>query len=137
MSGPSTRATQGPSGPAWGSSIDLALRQMSISFCGISAAGRMKSARPVAMADSGMPSCSASPGLWTRISPPFSLTRAMPTAPSPPVPDSTSAIARSRCPSARLRKKVSMATWAGWLRSSGPTSSMSPSIASCMSGAMT
>ena len=53
--------------------------------------GRTTSATPVAIAARGMPPCPASDGSWTRTRPPDSFTAFAPTAPSLPLPDSTTA----------------------------------------------
>ena len=76
-----------------------ALLHSSSSRCGISATGSTMSTMPVAMAARGMPSYSASSGICASVTPPVSFTRVRPTAPSLPVPDSTTQMARSRCTS--------------------------------------
>lgn len=138
LSSSSVTADAGKSaGPAGGSSIALAFFHKSTSFCGISTTGSTKSTSPVPMAASGMPSCSASPGCWTMITPPVSLTRPMPTAPSPPVPDNTMASARSRWASASVRKNASMAMCWPRGRCISATVRLPSIIVSCLLGAIT
>ena len=72
-----------------------ALSQSSLRRCGISAAGSAISTIPVAIAARGMLSYSASAGLCATVMPPSSFTRINPTAPSAPMPESTTAMARS------------------------------------------
>ena len=65
---------------------------------------------PVAIAARGMPECSASSGSCAMVSPPRSLIRLIPIAPSPSAPESTIATDRGPCVSASVRKKISTAT---------------------------
>lgn len=67
--------------------------------------GSTQSTMPVAMAASGMLPCSASSGSCAIVSPPRSLMRLMPLAPSPSPPDSTMAAEWGPWVSARARKK--------------------------------
>jgi hypothetical protein len=66
------------------------------------------STRPVAIAARGMPSNMALSGCCANTKPPCALIAPMPREPSDPVPDSTTAIARSWNSSARLVKKMSI-----------------------------
>ncbi len=76
----------------------------------MSATGSTKSILEFAIALRGMSSYSASSGDCTKVTPPCSSMRAMPTAPSAPVPDSTIPTALLWWVSASVRKNRSMAT---------------------------
>ncbi len=76
----------------------------------MSPTGRIQSTIPVAIAERGIPECSASSGSWAIVRPPRSLIRLMPIAPSPSAPERTIAAARGPWVSARVRKKRSTAT---------------------------
>ena len=82
----------------------------STSRAGMSPTGRTQSTMPVAIAERGMPECSASSGSWAIVRPPRSLMRLMPIAPSPSAPERTIAAAFGPCVSARVRKNRSTAT---------------------------
>ena len=77
---------------------------------GISATFSSQSTMPVSIEARGMLLCSASSGSCAMVSPPRSLMRLMPTAPSPSAPESTTAAACGPCVSASERKKRSTAT---------------------------
>ena len=74
---------------------------------GIWEAFSTQSTMRVAMAASGIPVCSASFGLWAMVSPPRSLMRLIPSAPSPSPPDKTMATECGPCVSASERKNKS------------------------------
>ena len=95
-----------------GSRMVSTLRASCTSRSAISATGSTKSTTPVAIAACGMPPCSLSSGDCASVTPPSSLMRCRPSAPSVPVPDSTTATAREPCTSASRRKTLSIsALW--------------------------
>ena len=104
---------------------------------GISATGSTQSTMPVPIAERGIPECSASFGSCAIVSPPRSLIRLMPIAPSPSAPDRTIAAACGPWVSARVRKNRSTATRRPWYGVRSPHTRW-PSIAvSVLPGGMT
>jgi len=98
-----------------------ALAQSSARRAPISAAGITKSTTPSATALAGIESNSASDGDCAKVTPPRSLMRRRPSAPSEPMPLSTMPIARSRWTSPSVRRKMSIAVFGPPRRLAGVT----------------
>src|SRR5712664_3924855 len=79
------------------------------------AGGSTKSAHPVAMALCGMPACCADFSSWAKMIPPSSLTARMPRAPSEPLPDRITAMARDFFRRQRAQENVNGVVQSGAL----------------------
>ena len=76
-------------------------------------------------------------GSWATHTPPTALTICAPAVPLLPMPDSSTHTARSRCSSARLRKKSSTGRWCPRFSTGAPRCSLPKRMVSVWPGRIT